>query len=225
MNAVILGDRSDIMQEMIPLMERDGWNVYGWHRGQKRFCYPWDLVIVAIGSVAPVGSWHSIDDGLWELAIESNMLLPVRLLRSMWRLAAPNASVCFMAGANPNKPMKKYSAYSVGKMALLKACEHLDLESSDCKFFALAPGVVLTKIHRATDEAGIRNERLERARRDGGVPMARIYSCLRWCIRQEKSVVGGRNICVSDSEDWDIETHLQEKLLANPSMFKLRRQA
>ena len=92
------------------------------------------------------------------------------------------------------------------------------------KFFALAPGVVLTKIHQATRDAGIRNERLEQATRDGGVPISRIYSCLRWCLRQPKKVVGGRNICVSDSEDWDSEDELQRMLESSPSMFKLRRQ-
>ncbi len=229
MRAIILGDRSDIAQALIPFLEwneqsMDGYLITGWNRDSAEIPHvPWDLCLVPIGVVAPVGPWYEIHSYDWDIAIDSNALIPIRLLREMWPYRRPNASVCFFAGANPNKPMENYSAYSVGKMALLKACEHIDLESKDVKCFALAPGVVLTKIHTATLQAGIKNERLERATRDGGVPIERIYSCLKWCIAQKKSIIGGRNVCVSDSKDWGQEKLLAHRLESNPNLFKLRR--
>jgi hypothetical protein len=84
------------------------------------------------------------------------------------------------------------------------------------KFFALAPGYVRTKIHKATLETNWPNERI--ARGDDGTSIEKIYDCLKWCIGQPKEVVGGRNICVSDMRET-----LAEELKANPSMFKLRR--
>jgi NAD(P)-dependent dehydrogenase (short-subunit alcohol dehydrogenase family) len=227
MRCVILGDRSDIARQMMPMLEKDGWEVQGWHRNQGHgplsifdIGMPkWDLCLIPLGRVAPVGFWADQDQDDWEAAIYSNVLLPIRLLRELWPDHNPGASICFFAGANPNKPMENYSAYSVGKMALLKACEHLDLESTDAKFFALAPGVVLTKIHQATIEAGARNEVLERAQKTGGVPIERIYECLKWCIAQPKEVVGGRNICVSDKPD----SMLAHLLKVRPNMYKLRR--
>lgn len=222
---IVLGDRSDIAKQLMPMLEADGWEIYGWNRdgGRGLHVNNWDLCLVPMGRVAPVGFWADQDWEDWDATIDSNVLAPIRLLRMMWPNRNPGASICFFAGANPNKPMENYSAYFVGKMALLKACEHLDLESPDAKFFALAPGVVLTKIHQATIEAGIRNEVLERAQKTGGVPIARIYECLKWCIAQPKDVIGGRNICVSDSPDWEAENELQRVLASRPSMFKLRR--
>lgn len=223
MNCIILGSKSDIAKQLQPMLESDGWTVEGWARGE----WPavgynrWRLMLIALGRVAPVGPWWGQKDADWEEAIESNVLLPIRLLRWLWPLHEPGASVCFMAGANPNRPMENYSAYSVGKMALLKACEHLDLETPDCKFFALAPGVVLTKIHQATVEAGVHNARLEQARAEGGTPIAKIYECLKWCVVQPKEVIGGRNICVSD--DWTPGSGLARMLQGHPNAFKLRR--
>jgi len=112
--------------------------------------------------------------------------------------------------------MAGYSPYNAGKMALLKVCEQLDFETPDAKFFALGPGYVPTKIHKATLDAGWKNERIERG---GGTSFEKIYDCLKWCISQPKEVIGGRNICVSDNYG----PELTAKLSLHPSMYKLRR--
>ena len=221
MNALILGSKSDIFKEMLILMVDDGWSVHDGIRFPKQ---PWDLCICFIGRVAPVGLWHDVSDEEWEKSIESNLIAPVRLLRSVWGQRKPGASVCFMAGSNPQMVMAGYSAYNAGKMALLKVCEQLDHESGDTKFFALGPGIVLTKIHNATLEAKWHNPKLEQAMKEGkSTDAKKIYSCLMWCITQPKSVIGGRNICVSDSEDWNNESKLQVKLERDEWLFKLRR--
>ena len=241
MNALILGSNSDIAKSLTPLMERDGWNIIPWYRQTaispllsyehvdgkfvEKVAHQWDLCICFIGRVSPVGLWYDVSDEEWEKSIESNLIAPVRLLRSVWGQRKPGASVCFMAGSNPQMVMAGYSAYNAGKMALLKVCEQLDHESGDTKFFALGPGIVLTKIHNATLEAKWPNPKLQSAMQEGrSTPITSIYACLKWCLRQSKSVVGGRNICVSDSEDWESENELQRMLESNPSMFKLRRQ-
>lgn len=217
---ILLGRKSDIAQQLLPYMVADGWTVHGWAKYEVLPPASWDLCLIPIGRVAPVGHWSEQSFEAWEGAMYSNCLGPFRLMQQVWSQRKPNAAVCFFAGANPNKPMENYSAYSVGKMALLKACEHLDLESPDCKFFALAPGVVLTKIHQATRDAGVRNERLEQAEREGKVtPIAKIWECLQWCLSQPKSVIGGRNICVSDPYG----PELAARLATHPGLFKLRR--
>src|SRR5947209_8691966 len=108
MNCIILGARSDIARMLWPRFTDDGWDVFGWHRqshwGEVN-SMPWDLILCAIGRVAPVGLWHDQQADSWELAIESNLLRPVRQLRTFWDKRLPNASVCFMAGSNPQKIM------------------------------------------------------------------------------------------------------------------------
>jgi len=222
---VILGDKSDIASALRPLMIQDDWHVAGWNRytpGVANMPH-WDVCLIAIGQVKPVGPWWQQDAYEWDSAVESNILLPVKLLRRIWGKRKPGASVAFMAGSNPNLVMPNYTAYATGKMALLKAVEHMDYETPDAKMFALGPGTVLTKIHNATRASGVSNPRLAQADKDGGTPIERIWSCLRWCIRQPKSVVGGRNICVSDSPDWDKEVLLANRLKDAPALFKLRR--
>src|SRR6266849_3219590 len=70
-------------------------------------------------------------------------------------------------------------------------------DADDVKWYALAPGIVLTKIHKPTIDTRWINERLSEAMNVGGTPMAKIYECLRWCMEAQKATIGGRNICVS----------------------------
>lgn len=226
MRAILLGANSEIGSGLRHLLQQDGWDVTGWARlgkwpGQTVLPHEmpeWNLVIVAIGRVAPVGYWWDLNNGDWEQTVESNLLLPIRLLRSIWSKRKPNASVCWLAGSNPNMIMDGYSAYNVSKMAVLKAVEQLDHES-DAKFFALGPGIVLTKIHDASK--GWDNPKLKAAQKEGrSTPIERIYECLKWCIEQPKEVIGGRNVCASDP--WDNPS--RPRLLTEiPDMWKLRR--
>lgn len=211
MNLIILGSNSDIAKALEPMFTADGWEIQRWHRDSNiRYFGAWDAVLVALGQVAPIGNWWDLrfDD-----CMESNFLLPMRLLKTIWPNRKANASVCFMAGSNPNKIMRGYAPYHASKMALVKNVEQLDVESPDCKFFALAPGYVDTKIHKATLEAGWPNERIAK-----GSParIEDIYKCLSWCLAQPKEIVGGRNICATDNLE----------LLSratNPNLYKLRR--
>lgn len=220
MNAIILGDRSEIAIGLWAHLEADGWRCFGWHRGEELPRERFDLCIVAIGAIAPVGRWDEQDEDKWEICVESNVLTPVRLLRRIWPQHNPRACVCFLAGSNPNMIMDGYSAYNVGKMALLKAVEQLDHETPDARMFALGPGIVLTKIHRSSD--GWDNPKLAAARARGqSTPIELIYEALMWAIKQPKEVIGGRNLCVSDP--WDTGGFLCETLKRNPNLYKLRR--
>lgn len=225
--AVILGSRSEIGRNIAMRLIRDGWHVETWMRLDPMptiySAGAWNLCVCAIGQVAPVGEWWKQDEAAWASAVESNVLLPVKLLRRIWPAHMRDASVCFLAGANPNKVMPGYTAYATGKMALLKAVEHMDAETQDAKLFALAPGTVLTKIHDATRAAQWDNPVL--AKHDADPPdyheqMEKIYRCLMWAHEQPKSALGGRNVCVSDP--WD-SGWLAEWLREFPESYKLRR--
>lgn len=214
--AIILGSKSDIAQGLMTYLKKDGWSVEEWHRDKNiPLMVPWDLVIIALGRVSPVGFWASTRMSEFEDCMTSNLILPLCLLKAIWPWRKDNSSVCFMAGSNPNKIMPGYHAYNASKMALLKLCEQIDFETPDCKFFALGPGYVDTKIHRPTLEAGWKNERIEKG---NSTPISKIYEALNWCLVQPKEIVGGRNICASDPLD-----DLYAKLEADPSMYKLRR--
>ena len=221
MNCIILGGVSDIAKGLIPLLKADGWNVQRWTRVSNNLhdMPSWHLIINTLGRVAPVGWWWDQKNLDWEQTVESNLLLPIRLIRTLWDRRRPGASVCWFAGSNPNMIMDGYSAYNVSKMAALKAVEQLDHESKDVKFFALGPGIVLTKIHDASKDWD--NPKLAAAREEGkSMPISHIYNCMKWAMGQPKEVIGGRNICASDLWGHPL---LEALLRENPDVYKLRR--
>jgi len=222
--AIILGSNSEIAKGIAPLLQADGWEIHGKARGTP--FVDWDLIISCIGTVAPVGPWHEQDHEQWVNGLDTNLLIPLLLVRQLWKLRKPNPTVCFLAGSNPQMIMDGYSAYNASKMALLKLVEQLDHETPDAKFFALGPGTIITKIHKPTWDAKWNNPKLEKAmvetssNHDGKI--RKVYDTLMWCVSQPKKVVGGRNICVSDLDKYPPQT-LARLLENNPDQFKLRR--
>lgn len=214
--AYILGGRSDIAIDLAQRLSKDGWGIASWARGSAMPETKWDLCIIAIGRVHPVGWWWDNHEADWDDCVVANLIDPVRLLRYIWGQRKPGARVCFMAGSNPQKIMDGYSAYNASKMGLLKVVEQLDHESAET-IFALGPGYIPTKIHKATLDAKWPNERI--ARGDSGMPLAKVYECLMWCLSQPKEVVGGRDICASDPYGPELALRLK----SNPAMYKLRR--
>lgn len=225
MNAIILGSHSDIAKELAQFLKKDGWTVQGWARGELQSMQQfakWDLVIIAMGRILPIGLWMDNDLFEWHETMRSNLLLPLELLRRLWPKHNPDASVCWLAGSNPQMIMDGYSAYNVSKMGVLKLVEQMDHETPDAKFFALGPGIVNTKIHRGTLTHKWPNPKLAAAMNAKKfTPMVRIYECLQWCTKQPKSVIGGRNICASDK--WDDGGWVRMHLRDDERMFKLRR--
>lgn len=230
MNCIILGSNSDIAKGLIPYLEKDGWTIQGWNRSIP---YPpevntWNLCISAIGRVSPIGPWSEIayhDHGecvggaadIHGLSgtLESNLVLPLQIVSRIWQKRVPKATVCFLAGPNPNKPLEHHFAYYVAKMALLKAVEAMDMES-DATVFSLGTGFVKTKIHEPTLDAGIDlSGKVE-------VSIERVYACLKWAISQPKNVMGGRNLHVGDP--WDKGHYfLASRLAVHSELYKLRR--
>lgn len=214
-HCLVIGYHSEIFQRIKPMLEADGWELTDVERlGVRELSMlpRWDMVLITMGRVAPVGNWWDLGLDDVQMCIESNLTKPLRYLRMVWDKATHNCTVIWFSGSNPQKIMKGYAPYNVCKMAVNKLIEQLDYETPNVKFVAFGPGYVPTKIHRATLEAGWPNERI--ARGDEGTPIDQLYAALKWCIEQPKSVVGGRNICVSD---------LPLKGEMTESRFKLRR--
>ncbi len=202
---LLLGANSDIANGILPYLEKE-YAVVQWKRGGLVPMLKWDVCIITIGTVKPVGLWHSVDNWEWAECVDSNLTTPFMLLRSFWPQRKPDAKVIFFAGSNPQKIMDGYSAYNASKMALIKLVEQLDHETPDATFVAFGPGYYRdSKIHKATLDANWPNERI--ARGDAGNSIESIWQALAYVLRCGKHEVGGRNICVSDvAKGWDANT-------------------
>jgi NAD(P)-dependent dehydrogenase (short-subunit alcohol dehydrogenase family) len=186
-SAIIIGATSDIGRELGERLKGDEWNIRLKTVRERLtpLIEPWDLVIVATGTLEPIGSfWKAAPDG-WEEGIRVNLLAPLRMLRELYPYRNDQAKICLFSGTNPAKTNPNYSAYSIAKAGLFRATQELNAEA-DIEIFMLAPGFVDTKIHEQTRKSGVENERLERG---GGTTHGQIYEALQWCLRHK---VGGQ---------------------------------
>lgn len=166
----------------------------------------WDLLLCCAGTMEPIGKFMDCDPFLWDYAVRVNALGPLRLLRYLWPLRRPEASVCFLAGPNLSKRTPTYSAYKAGKSMLTEMVRELAHEEPDHRIFLLAPGVVQTKIHQQTIRAGEKAANLERVKgiiegNEKTTPFDAIFECLNWCISEPMDQITGRTVHV-DHDPW-----------------------
>lgn len=191
---------------------------------------PWDIVTVAAGTLEPVGTFAEVSFDEWSASVEVNLLAQLRVVHHL--LPTRNTTsklgplVLFFAGGGTNGAPERYSAYTLSKIALIKACELLHAEIPDTRFSILGPGWVKTKIHQQTLNAGkLAGANLEKTARmlqgDEWQPMERIVECCDWIVASPRSVIGGRNFS-SQHDAWG-STSLNEALQSDQNMYKLRR--
>ena len=193
----------------------------------------WDLFISAVGQLEPIGDFIDCDRQAWLESVAVNGARQLGLLHAMapLRRAAPLAQVAFLVGGAISRAFPAYSAYSLGKLQLVKFCELLHDEAPDIHAVAVGTGWVATRIHAQTLAAGDRaGDNLDRtrdflSRQDTGTPMEDIKATLDWCFAQPREVTGGRNISVVHDPWRDGGDALARALSASPEAFRLRRAA
>jgi len=260
-NILIAGVTSGIGEELAELYLNDGAQVSGTHRiksdtkklnsdiqyhylnmsdasSLESLCghfeatgYQWDVLILSIGTLEPIGSFLSTNFTQWKESYEVNYFGQLELLHAIHKFHSPDATVAFFTGGAPNGVLDKYSSYSVAKIGLTKMVEYLDYEDSSAKYVIIGPGWVKTKIHEqtlnASDEAGKNLERTEEFIEKGGegTPMIDIYNCINWLVSKPKDIVGGRNFAVV-WDNWGVRSgseKLIEQLSNDSDLYKLRR--
>ena len=196
----------------------------------RRHASGWDVLVLAAGALEPVGPFVDCDFQEWSASIAANFTGQMQVLHELLPVRRRNAVlpplVLLFAGGGANNAPLNYSAYTLSKIALIKAAELLDAEVSDCRFAILGPGWVKTKIHDATlsakTRAGVNYQRtLDKLARNECVPMDRVVECCNWLLRSDASIVSGRNFSAA-FDAWG-DPRLDELLRSDPGMYKLRR--
>lgn len=193
--------------------------------------FRWDLFVSAVGQLSPIGPFFSSDRDAWMESVSLNGPAQLALLHAIapLRRAAPLAQVAFLVGGAINRSFPNYSAYSLGKLQLVKFCELIHDEAPDMHAIAAGTGWVATKIHRQTLEAAaLAGENLERTRdfltrEETGTSMADIKAVLDWCFAQPREVTGGRNFSVVHDPWRHGGEGLARALAGDVDGFKLRR--
>lgn len=193
----------------------------------------WDLFVSAVGRLSPIGPFLGSDRDAWMDSVWLNGPAQLALLHAIapYRRASPLAKVAFLVGGAISRSFPNYSAYSLGKLQLVKFCELIHDEVPDLHAVAVGTGWVATKIHQQTLEAAtLAGENFERtrdflSRQEAGTSMADIKAMLDWCFAQPRVVTGGRNFSVVHDPWRDGGAALVDVLSRNGDAFKLRRHA
>lgn len=191
----------------------------------------WDLFVGAVGQLAPIGRFFETDRRQWLRSAALNGTGQLALLHAIhpFRRARPLSRVAFLVGGAINRAFSNYSAYSLGKIDLVKFCELIHNECHDMHAIAVGTGWVATKIHDQTIAAGARaGENLAKTREflstgETGTSVADIVACLDWCFAQDRSVTGGRNFSVVHDAWRNGGNAMSAELRRDDDKFKLRR--
>jgi len=197
----------------------------------KSISSAWDNLVLCPGTQDPVGPFYSCNFDKWQESINTNFVLQMRIVHDLLplrRIASANGPlVLLFAGGGTNNATLNYSAYTLSKIALIKACELLDAEIPDTRFTILGPGWVKTKIHKATLEAGPSlagsnyQKTIDKLSGTECNPMSKVIECCDWVVNSPRNIVGGRNFSVV-FDSWG-SISLDSKLRSDPDMYKLRR--
>ena len=260
-SAIIIGISSDIGRELAVRFVADGWAVSGTFRAKAgidglpsgvrltpcdmrsrdsvaaaldalgQYSLNWDVLVVAVGTEEPIGTFWECDADAWDENVLVNALTPLRIVRDLYPMRNPagKPSVAFFSGAGTNSAAPAYSAYCASKIFLIKMCELLDAESPDTSFFIIGPGIVRTKIHeqtlRSPERSGQNYHKLVDFLNstEPGTSYDQIYACLRWCMNAGKSAVGGRNLSLVHDAWRNGGAALLREFKKDPNLYKLRR--
>jgi NAD(P)-dependent dehydrogenase (short-subunit alcohol dehydrogenase family) len=190
----------------------------------------WHRLISAVGLLAPIGPFFETDFEEWERSVQVNSTAQLRALHALRPLQSKEepARCILFAGGGTNGPFDSYSAYCLGKLMLIKACELLHSECPDLVISILGTGWVATRIHEQTLSAGAAaGPNLERTKNflaDAGAmgtPIETVADCIDWCFAAPRAAVGGRNFSIVH-DGWREEGFI-EALMAYPDDGKLRR--
>ena len=189
----------------------------------------WSLFVSAIGSQEPVGSFTELDPQEWVNGVSVNSTYQIGAFLSCLskRCLSSEISAVFFAGGGTNSATPCYSAQTLGKIALIKACELIDAEFSDLKVFILGPGWVKTKIHNSTiisrDKAKENYfKTIEMLSSQSTCnTIEKVIDDIFSLLRLPKSLVGGRNF--SSVHDCIEQHHLEKLLAVDKDFYRLRR--
>jgi len=188
----------------------------------------WQVVIIAIGTLAPIGEFTSINFEQWQNSYYINFLGQMNFIQKLLKNSSDTSNhlVLTFAGGGTNGPTPNFSSYTLAKIALIKAMELLAAEIPDTKFVSLGTGWMDTPIHAQTLEAGATAgdayfDTVERLKMNNFGKPADLLNFVDWAISADTEIISGRNFSLQ-GDPWSGH-ELSEELKKDTDMFKLRR--
>lgn len=204
--------------------------LYGWASGLTPAL---DGLIVAAGAFGAIGAFEQTDSAAWWGTLRDNVFglyaLAKHGLPLLERGSRPRIITFSGGGAFGTFP--RYSAYATSKAAVVRLTECLaeELRPRGIAVNAVAPGMVVTEIHKATLEAGPARagaehfERTRTALSQGSVPMEVPVDCVRFLLSPQADGLTGKTIA-ANFDPWHraaFRDHLHEIVASD--VYTMRR--
>ena len=188
----------------------------------------WETFISCASWPPPLTGFFGGDFDEWSASVHVNAIEQLRVLHAIYpfRDRKTAANVVFFAGPGTNNAVKNFSALTLSKLMLIKACELLDAENGDLNAFIVGPGWTRTKTHDIIlSDPNVSPEKYRETmaflKTQEGTSMEDIYRCVRRLSLSGRKVSGGRNFSIVH-DAWRSD-ELFEELAKDPDMYKLRR--
>lgn len=223
---LIVGINSDIGTALAKRFMRDGEEVIGTYRNIKApidceqqeidlqdneslwskssLSGPYTRILFCVGSPTPLATYLNSVESSWDESFDLNGPAQLRFFRYIEQAKVPGASVCFLSAGGVNSTPKEFSAYTLGKTFLVKACELIAGEEPDLNIFTYGPGWVNTKTHDLMAERlpeGERKAAIQYFRQNNKTfeeDLDEIYNDLSFLFKNQANRVSGRNFTRGD---------------------------
>lgn len=193
-------------------------------------CPDWNLIVLSIGKLNPIGRFTEIEFDEWEESVQLNFLNQIyfiqQILKSTDDLSDHKRTILTFAGSGTNSAPVSYSAYTLSKIGLIKATELLAAENDWCTFVSLGTGWINSAIHSQTIEAGelagaAYKETVRRLNEgDFGNPNL-ICEFILWMNNQPGKSISGMNFALQ-GDNWK-SPDFSDRVSRFPNNFKLRK--
>jgi NAD(P)-dependent dehydrogenase (short-subunit alcohol dehydrogenase family) len=193
----------------------------------EQFSGALDGLVMAAGSVEPIGPTRSVELAEVECALRTQLLGTLAVVQACATLldAGDTPSVVLFSGGGATAPLPRYTAYALAKVATARLVENLALEEPGWKVNAVAPGFVATKIHDPTLAAGpeLAGEYHDETRRrlEEAAPPEAAAALVAFLLGPESEGISGRLISAV-WDDWRDEA-IRALLREDGSFGRLRR--
>lgn len=187
-----------------------------------------DGVVAAAGVYGPIGRIDTLDVSEMRDAFDVNLFGSLLAVRACLSRLAESGGSAVLFGGGGSDPLPGYDAYLASKAAVVRLAENLaaELAGLGVRVNAVAPGFVVTDIHRATlaagpDAAGADfYARTVKAMAEGGFPVAEVASLVAFLISPESAPLTGRFISAR-WDQWRDSAWLAQ--VTRPDMLTMRR--
>lgn len=155
----------------------------------------------------PGGKLHEVDFSEYERTLRVNLAAPAflsHLLLRRWESTRVNGLILNLSGGGATRARPGFSAYAITKTALVRLTETLAAEYPRHRFYAIAPGALMTPMIEAIlrmDPARIDPgdwAEAKRRRAEGGESPERAAELILWLLHERPVHLSGKLIHVAD---------------------------